>query len=162
MSFFKKLADVINCEHWQNNYSCSDILLGFKKYYDLSFDENLLKSIHSIEFTNSICFVRKKKYIHNNLGVHMIYGEYELDNFDKKFLIGKSLNAPSQFNNFWSNLDTSPDEDWLRLYNEVCQKNDQIKLLQHKIDSIFNSKSWKYTKPFRFFSILLKSFFKMG
>lgn len=72
IDFFKKLADIINYEHWQVCRTRTDHL----KAYDLppALSESLLSEIHSIEFVNSICIVRRKPVSENLLGIRNVSG----------------------------------------------------------------------------------------
>jgi hypothetical protein len=60
MSFFKRLADVLNHEHWGVPYARAEILRSFEERYNVQLSESLLAEIHSIEFLNSICVINKR------------------------------------------------------------------------------------------------------
>ena len=77
IAFFKRLADVINHEHWGLRKARVDLLEGFQKRYNILFDETVLSQIHSVEFFNSICVVRKAKAEENQLGLRVIAGSEE-------------------------------------------------------------------------------------
>lgn len=74
MEFFKRLIDIVNYEHWGMKRSRQDILKPFFSQYRISISEDLLQLIHSVEFTNSICIVRKAAPEKNRLGTRQISG----------------------------------------------------------------------------------------
>ena len=74
ISFFKRLLDVINREHWGIPRGRTDALAAFAGKYSVAFDEQALSSIHSIEFLNSLCVVRKAEPGENELGPRRIVG----------------------------------------------------------------------------------------
>ena len=59
ITFFMRLADIINYDNWVNPKARGDILQGFFWKYNCKIDEDVLSQIHSVEFINSICVVRK-------------------------------------------------------------------------------------------------------
>lgn len=78
ISFFKQLVDIINYEHWGLNRSIEEALVVFNQKYGLTLNLDVLESIHSIEFVNSLCIVRKENAINNRLGCRNIAGTEEL------------------------------------------------------------------------------------
>ena len=78
MSFFKRLADVINHEHWGIPKARGDLLHGIFTEYGCEIDEEVLSQLHSVEFINSMCVVRKASSAHNGLGRRIIAGSLEL------------------------------------------------------------------------------------
>ena len=78
MTFFKRLADVMNQEHWGIEKNRTDILSGFFSKYGFQIDEEALQHVHSVEFLNSMCVIRKAKPERNRLGTRIIAGSAEL------------------------------------------------------------------------------------
>jgi O-antigen biosynthesis protein len=74
MAFFKRLADVLNHEHWRINKARTSIIKGFAKSLGIQFDELDLARIHSIEFLNSLCVIKKSSPDKNTLGRRFISG----------------------------------------------------------------------------------------
>lgn len=74
IEFFKRLADIANFEHWTSSQNRVDILQSFMHWYDCSFQEEVLAQIHSIEFVNSMCVIRKRAKHENKLGHRVIVG----------------------------------------------------------------------------------------
>lgn len=162
MSFFKRLADVINFEHIGTGKTRQDLLLGFNTHSGEHIKEETLSMISSVSFHNSVCVITKGEPKLNTLGELMICGTTSSicnkhTNFDSKSL------PPSQESNFWSTLKTSPDEEWetlkeqnllnekkiSELTNFIDEQNNKIQSLEYSLDAVVNSISWKITKPIR-------------
>jgi len=75
LAFFKKLTDVINHESWGIPRQRQSILKGFFSTYDILIDEETLQHVHSIEFINSMCVIRKLEFASNVLGPRIVVGE---------------------------------------------------------------------------------------
>jgi len=76
MKFFQALTDVINHEHWQTSKTRQEFLkdLGF----DWDIPDSLLWEIHSVEFINSLCVIRRKSIDENELGLRRIVGDEQV------------------------------------------------------------------------------------
>ncbi len=176
ISFFKRLADIINYEHWGVEKERATILKGFTTEFSIDFNESDLAKIHSIEFFNSVCVVRKRSESLNVLGERIIAGDEELVISGLRKLVASSSSI-SQSRNVWTAMEKAPDEDWVKLSTEihtinqtVHQRDEQIASLNktiHKYNSqiailqqtiaarddyiraIQLSTSWKVTRPIR-------------
>lgn len=164
MSFFKRLADVINHEHWGVACARSKPLEGIANHLGISFDEQMLASLHSIEFVNSMCLIRKKPSDGNSLGQAVIAGDTEsvvkghlpirgtTYSFNKDF---------SQERNAWTNLPQPPEELVISLQAEIDSLRQKLKeqhiaelerMIRHhefEIHELRSSSSWKITAPLR-------------
>lgn len=113
ISFFKRLADVINHEHWGIPKARSDILLGIFTKYGCSVNPEVLTQVHSVEFINSMCVIRKAPAQDNSLGRRVIAGLTELvvsghtDLHDRSYQLDP-INDQSK--NPWATRTTPPDE----------------------------------------------------
>jgi Glycosyl transferase family 2 len=104
LSFFKRLIDIVHSEHWGINTSRLEALETFQKKYDVAFSVEDLAQIHSIEFLNSICVIRKRSPEFNVSGLRQIVGNIELVEKGVK-QHHNSVGVPTpQANNFWSNF----------------------------------------------------------
>lgn len=127
IAFFKRLADVINHEHWGVPGTRGDILCSFFEEYACTIDEDVLASIHSIEFFNSVCVIRKECTVSNELGMRIFAGTTTFVSSEGLELpTGKTL-PPTQTGNAWSNLLELPERYLERL---VRQGDDQVEILK--------------------------------
>jgi hypothetical protein len=123
MSFFKHLADIINHEHWRNNQSRVNFLSEFSDNLQISFTEGDLLSIHSIEFVNSLCVLKKRRPDENALGKRNVVGTDELVTEGMKKLDGTHIHDFSV---------AIKDDSNLSIWNMVKKleaMNDSVKLL---------------------------------
>lgn len=74
IEFFKRLADVINYEHWGVSGDRREIVEDFLEHYQSEVSGGLLAHINSVEFVNSMCIIRKKSPSENALGLRFIAG----------------------------------------------------------------------------------------
>jgi len=78
MAFFKRLTDVLNYEHWRSNKPRINLLEKYSGEFCVEFDDLDLARIHSIEFVNSLCIIKKFTPDKNKLGVRKVVGREEL------------------------------------------------------------------------------------
>jgi len=78
VSFFKRLVDAINFEHWGYAADPASILDEFRGKYGATISAETLSHIHSVAFQNSVCIVRKEKPARNTLGPRTVAGTVEL------------------------------------------------------------------------------------
>ena len=134
INFFKRLIDVINHEHWGVGKKRDWLLKIYALNYGIDLSSLQLESIHSIEFVNSLCFIRKKKAVDNCLGTRIVAGEVAIID-DRALRLGGTISiAPNQTSNQWTNRDLTPDEELIS-----CKR--QLKELQEKISSGVNLNS---------------------
>ncbi len=74
MAFFRRLTDVVNHEHWGTPALRSSVLEPFAREYGIDIGDALLSHIHSIEFANSLCVIRKCAPAVNLLGERIAAG----------------------------------------------------------------------------------------
>ena len=77
ISFFKLLIDILNYEHWGIPLDKTDILKYFFPKYEINILNDTLALVHSIEFVNSMCIIRKNQLSKNGLGHRVISGSLE-------------------------------------------------------------------------------------
>lgn len=75
ISFFKRLTDVVNAQHWRVNFPITSILADFYDKYGVVLTTEELESIHSVSFWNSLCLIRKKSAKNNLLGKRIVTGK---------------------------------------------------------------------------------------
>jgi O-antigen biosynthesis protein len=108
ITFFKLLADVINHEHWGVVATRRDLLKSFNQKYEVVLNELTLSQIHSVEFINSICIIRKAPADKNVLGKRFITGLNASVWPGALKLHGSSHSRPDQSSNLWSSVNPLP------------------------------------------------------
>jgi GT2 family glycosyltransferase len=110
IAFFKRLADVVNHEHWGVPRSRASLLEGFVGAYGAAMTEDLLATIHSVEFVNSVCVIRKLPAALNVLGPRVIAGHIEQVVPGHPGLQGSAHVGPDESGNPWSTRAVPPEE----------------------------------------------------
>lgn len=111
IAFFKRLADIISHEHWGVPAKRKDVLASFMRKYEFEIDEEVLSHIHSIEFVNSLCVVRKATPSQNELGVRFIAGTEELVVGGHKGLHQMRQGSIDESGNKWAQSDRLPEDE---------------------------------------------------
>ena len=127
ISFFKRLADLINYEHWGIDQSKRELVLSFAQEYQVDFDEQIFDRVHSIEFVNSMCIVRALPHSHNVLGHRRIAGQIESVVQILNLPIEKISHSPEQQENEWSQPPTDITE---RLLAQITERDLEIHNLE--------------------------------
>ena len=195
ISFFKRLADIINHEHWGISSERSNILRGIFTKYHFEIDENVLSQVHSVEFVNSMCVVRKTSAVDNYLGIRVLAGTFEAVVPGLSELSNQLSSPFDQTVNPWSNRKIPPDEVVTELEQKIIEATEhrfeiesqnkdinqelmkcsvQIATLtktaslsdvhignltqilanrDFQINAIYNSISWRLTRPLRFVNL---------
>lgn len=115
MSFLKRLADVINHEHWGMPYRRAEVLRSFENRYGAALDEESLAQIHSVEFYNSVCVIRKRARADNELGPRVVVGTDAITAAQLMAQHGALAVAEAQNANAWSVLPPLPEDELLEL-----------------------------------------------
>ena len=176
ITFFKRLADVISHEHWGIDKNRTDILSGFFSKYGSYIYEEALQHVHSVEFINSMCVIRKDKPVRNRLGTRVIVGS--VGTVVPGHVLRSSLvEIPDQTGNVWTARSMPPDEELLLRIKElsehdgrianlnqavaerdgqiaslnqaVAERDGQIASLNQAVMEYQNSTRWRVTKPVR-------------
>jgi hypothetical protein len=132
ITFFKRLADVISHEHWGIAKYRVDILSGLFTKYGFEIDEDTLQHVHSVEFLNSMCVIRKAKPERNQLGARVIVGS--VGAVVPAHVLRSSLEeTPDQTDNEWSARSAPPDEEISLRIKELADRDGQIESLQEAV-----------------------------
>ncbi|BDU57305.1 hypothetical protein LMORI2_02870 [Limnohabitans sp. MORI2] len=142
IAFFKCLADMVNHEHWGVPKMKSEIIEGFKREYMLNLDDGVLSEIHSVEFINSMCVVRKCQEKNNYLGRRCIAGVVEHVVSGHLNIESANISSPCQLANKWTTLACSP----LESYEDLTY---QLDCSRAELKAILSSRSWRYTSVLR-------------
>ncbi|TPM32638.1 glycoside hydrolase family 99-like domain-containing protein [Mesorhizobium sp. B2-3-5] len=133
MSFFKRLLDVVNHEHWGLNRSRMEALATFAEKHEVAFDDAALASIHSIEFLNSLCIVTKRPIQENVLGPRSVQGRIALADGSMVPLDGTENEAADQTGNPWSLKAVTMEEEIATNRELVGRQGALIKAFSSKL-----------------------------
>lgn len=136
IAFFKRLVDVINHEHWGVPGARAVILRGFVEKYGDGIDEELLASIHSVEFFNSICVVRKAPAQRNELGPRIFAGTSDVVSSQRLTMPAGKAPPPSQKDGRWSDIAELPEEREERLFRELQEQTDLAHGLREELNAM--------------------------
>jgi hypothetical protein len=140
LAFFKKLADIISHEHWGVTKSRSSVLVGFFSKYGILIDEETLQHIHSVEFVNSMCVIRKLEPECNILGVRFVTGVIEAVVTGNKNFSSIPSTTPVQTSNQWSTC-MAPEDEVLVRKNQISNLEQRQSLLNAAILSLQQEKN---------------------
>ena len=118
MAFFKKLADIVSHEHWGVPTSRQTLLAGVINNFGISIDEAELAHVHSVEFINSLCCIRRSDSTSNQLGRRVVGGQLE-PIVGVVHLHNELCIAPSQATNRWSSVVVPRDEELRQLEQQI-------------------------------------------
>jgi glycosyltransferase involved in cell wall biosynthesis len=159
ITFFKQLADIINHEHWGVPKSREAILQGiFAKYGCDALDADLLAQVHSVEFINSMCILRKAPSAQNGLGHRIIAGSVEQVVTGHQTLNGKAyyFNPLTEVNNPWSACEKPPGEMIRQLEQTLANTLQRLAERENQLDVLYHSTAWRITAPLRLLADKLK------
>jgi hypothetical protein len=126
INFFKRLVDVLNFEHWGIEKNRDWLLRLFSLNYDLDIKSLQLDKIHSIEFVNSLCFIKKKQSASNQLGVRVISGVHAAV-VPAVISFKNIINSPPvETENPWSNRELTPEEELINRKREIKALHEEI------------------------------------
>ena len=132
INFLKLLVDVVNFQHWGNGYARSEILKSFFAIYKSDISEVELSKVHSVEFVNSICIIKKKEADRNLLGDRLISGN--LFDVCPSTILGSEarIAQASEFGNKWAFLQKSISD--IQIEKEEISKSAQV--LRSSLDEL--------------------------
>ena len=141
IAFFKRLADISGHEHWGVDLQRRELLQGFSEHYNVEFDEELLSHIHSVEFANSLCIIRKKIPARNVLGKRVIVGDQALVMPEVKKLDGQESIASDQSTSPYAKRPAPPEVELYQRLNELEQSTRHVQQQQECIEKLQSSES---------------------
>jgi hypothetical protein len=126
ISFFKSLIDILNYEHWGLDKTRRSHLEQFNIPADLS--EKVLSQVHSVEFVNSMCIIKKKPEIYNAIGLRRVVGQKEL--VSPVLHVANSINhTPRQIADFVTSPSIPKDEQ----HALISAQQEHIKILEQEL-----------------------------
>lgn len=157
ISFFKRLADIASYEHWGVPKSRLSLLEGFIKKYHFDLDESQLAQIHSVEFINSLCVIRKSSSNQNILGTRFIAGQDESIVPGQLKMQSSLHSAVNQETNKWAARLTPPDEELELRIQEIARLKLQILNLDKNSEKLGNELlTIRSTKIWRFRTLIIQ------
>lgn len=133
VAFFKRLVDICNYEHWGVEKKRTDVLNGFFSRYGLQVDEETLGQVHSVEFINSLCVIRKRMPEQNTAGTRFIAGAFEQVAPGHRELHSTFSAVLDQSHNEWTARALMPEEELPLLIRERADRDVQIAGLNAQI-----------------------------
>jgi hypothetical protein len=156
ISFFKALADIVNHEHWGRPYARKRLLEPFRARYGFAIEEEQLQHIHSVEFLNSVCVVRKRMPNWNLLGPRVVTEGMELVVPGHAVVRGSQIERFDQSENAAASLEAFPAEAIPRLQGQLAQVAHELarqkahtQALEQEVAGMKASRSWRYTSWLR-------------
>ena len=126
INFFKKLIDIINYEHWGVKKKKDWLLREFCFNFKINAETIPFDQIHSIEFVNSLCFIKKKPSEENKFGNIIIAGKNAAVNPNVLKVDYKPLPNLNESKNPWSNEDLFPEKKVVLYQKKVEQLEKQV------------------------------------
>ena len=145
ISFFKCLTDIVNYESWGVDKTRKNRLAHFSEKYAIEFNENMLAQIHSVEFVNSVCIIRKSAANRSLLGQRIIAGDEAnvlpeiMDGRGMSFEVLNQEESLSGTQKFLSEIDSQ------NKIKEAAQLNERVKQLQEDLHDALISKDASIT-----------------
>ncbi|WP_108860595.1 class I SAM-dependent methyltransferase [Ruegeria sp. Alg231-54] len=93
MSFLRRLADVVNAEHWGDGGDIRSQLKGFERHWNLTLDEHHIALIQSVSFHNSVCIIRKSVSGPPRVGSRVVAGQERMVADDPLLRSGHEVGA---------------------------------------------------------------------
>lgn len=157
IAFFKRLADIVNYEHFGLNKERRELLDGFSKKYNCRITDEDLSKIHSVEFINSMCVIKKLKPENNVLGVRIAAGNIEDVVKGHHDLSDECYFVPNQSGKSNALTIMPIEENIIKKLSEIEEYKENLKQAYLEIDDLRliilgykESLSWKMTLPLRY------------
>lgn len=165
MSFLKSLCDIVNHQHWGIPDAPGFVLSPSFPEHAARISADQLARIHSVEFSNSLCVIRKENPAHNVLGRRIVAGELS-PVFPRAGLSAGDSSTPGQAFNRWSKPPGPPAEadvghgenspgfqgraeEVAALQARIDEMQKGIAGLQAELATIKRLWSWRLMAPFR-------------
>lgn len=146
IAFFKALADIVNHEHWGVGQGMQYVLSGMAKKYGLDFSSAGLEKVHSVEFVNSVCVIRKQPAASNQLGRRQIVGQQELVMSVQAALNDMLPVALGQEGREWS---INSDMALAQARAQLEDTKAALQASENVVNELVASRSWRLTYPLR-------------
>lgn len=155
MSFFKKIADIVNRSVWGVEIDSQEFFMDFIpalqiELADLKWD--FLSDIYSIEFSNSMCVVHKRAAPNNILGPLILSGAPTAGGASAHKYVDAEISVPEQSSNI---LSCRSIDNQGQVYDQLFNMRNEIsKLKQDNLSLI--SQVFEATKKYYDASIIIQ------
>ena len=133
ITFFKRIADTVNHEHWGIAKPRTEILSGFFSKYGFRISEEALQTVHSVQFMNSLCVVRKEAPEHNRVNRRAIAGSVAAILPEVLEWHSRPTPLSDQAGNEWTARSMPPDEELPLRLNELAEREKRITSLNQVV-----------------------------
>ncbi|HWR00322.1 MAG TPA: glycosyltransferase [Chlorobaculum sp.] len=132
ISFFKRIVDSINHEHWGIEKTRAELIHGFGERYGAAVDDELLGTVHSVEFFNSLCIVRKRDGVMNYLRDRVVVGQTAMVSPEVAALSGFSI-PENQCDNPYSCISGDIEERYVKVSGELAEVKEQLQQYRERV-----------------------------
>jgi GT2 family glycosyltransferase/glycosyltransferase involved in cell wall biosynthesis len=132
MSFFKRLADVANREHWGVDVPIDRLLVDFRIAYDIDLPTADFATVASVSFHDSVCIVTKRRSGESSLGERVVAGAEASVSSAPLAVSAESLPIADESTNPWAASQLVAEEVGERLEAAVRQRNVTIDRLRRR------------------------------
>ncbi|NTV91648.1 MAG: glycosyl transferase, partial [Clostridiales bacterium] len=132
ISFFKRIVDSINHEHWGIEKTSAELIHGFGERYGAAVDDELLGTVHSVEFFNSLCIVRKRDGVMNYLRDRVVVGQTAMVSPEVAALSGFSI-PENQCDNPYSCISGDIEERYVKVSGELAEVKEQLQQYRERV-----------------------------
>ena len=132
ISFFKRIVDCVNHEHWGIEKTRAELIHGFGERYGVAACDELLGTVHSVEFLNSLCIVRKRDGAMNNLRDRVVVGQAAMVSPEVAALSGLSM-SENQCDNPYSSISGNIEERYVEVSGELAEVKEQLQQYRARV-----------------------------
>jgi hypothetical protein len=162
ITFFNRLIDIMNHEHWGTSRARTDILQSIFTKYHCNIDIDMLSHVHSVKYVNSLCVIQKSLASDNVLGPRITAGTIELVTSGILKAHGSDIILFDQTYNPWT-MRAWAEEDLANTQHELANALQDLSNTQQaladttlalaeaekQIGQITSSSSWRVMLPLR-------------
>lgn len=162
MTFFQRLADIVNREHWDGALSVEDALRSLLEIHDITLGLlDWIEHVHSVTFTNSMIVIEKRAAGTTDLGLRCASGTIATVVQGNDAYAGQKYlrQVPYEDPRYPSrtpekDLTASADlrQEMEKLMASLTRTHEALDSAQAELNEIHQSLSWQLTKPLRIFS----------
>jgi GT2 family glycosyltransferase len=139
VAFLKRLADVVNYEHWGVEQARSAFMAGVAARYGVHLPDDVLETVHSVEFVNSLGIVRKQAPRRNKLRQRVISGSVATV-YPKALQASHRPVRSDESHNEWSSREMSVEEELSVRRDELARQALQLNERERELAGALRSR----------------------